>query len=945
LFMLVMFESTLVKQQQRNMSEIRNMGNKGFAIQCYRYNKWTSISSEELLPGDIVSLRSAPKTPAVTRNQAQRQPNQRQQASEPDERLAPCDLVLLSGRVICDESLLTGESVPQVKEGIDQLDMSSTFNENENLVSVINGGTKILQFIPAEKGNLTGALRPTDKGCPALVVRTGFSTTQGQLLRTILYGSKRVTANNKETGLFIAILLSFAIAASYHLYTEGSKDETKSKFKLLLECTYILTSVVPPELPIQLSLAVNTSLLALHKLGLFCTEPFRIPYAGKIDIVCFDKTGTLTQDEVVIDGVAGVGDDHAKVIPVIDLPPETTRVLAGAHALHMSDDKQLVGDPLEIRILKDINWSLKGDSCTPLVRSRENKALKIEKKYYFSSALARMSTVVSHETDENGSKYTAVIKGSAETIRARLNVVPEWYERTHKKLAKDGYRVLALGSRSLKYETRSEMVQADRDEIERNFNFRGFLVTASPLKEDTTKVINALKESSHYVTMITGDAQLTAVHVARKTDMIVDDEEKIYTLEDRPEKSDFVWRRLDEEIEYPAREFPADDLCVSGKGFTWISENLGDEFLRKLIPKIRVFARVSPRQKETIICELKAAGFHTVMCGDGTNDVGALRQSHVGVALLSQTVGEKLDKQQVYMKKQREIATYARLGQHRIDQNQQLKESFDKLMKEMEDMEGPQFVQLGDASIAAPFTSRKASPSAVLHVIKQGRCTLVTTLQMFSILALNSLISAYAQSALYLKGIKFSDGQYTLLAFLIALCFLFISRAEPLDKLSRRRPLPNIFNIYSVTTVLVQFAVHFSCLYAVVKRSEEQMPPADGPIDLESEFEKSLLNSAVYIISLSMQVNTLAVNYRGAPFMTPFMENKQLSLSLGGVGLFSLALASNMFPWISSYFSIITFPAEFSDFMTQVVLFDFFGAYSADKLLQYFFGYGSLRAL
>lgn len=772
LFMLIVFECTLVQQQLRNMSEIRKMGNRPHSINVYRNRKWRTIPSNELIPGDLVS---------ITRSQ--------------DDNLVPCDILMLRGTCIVDESMLTGESVPQMKDSLENVDnlKKELDAEGDGKLFVLFGGTKVVQHTSPTKG----AMRSPDSGCIGYVLRTGFNTSQGKLLRTILFGVKRVTENNIETFAFIIFLMIFAVTAAVYVWIKGSENPERNRYKLFLECTLILTSIIPPDLPIELSLAVNSSLLQLSKLFVFCTEPFRIPFAGKVEICCFDKTGTLTSDNLVVEGISGL-DGKKEILPIGEIPEATAQVLATCHSLAQLDDG-LVGDPLEKATLTAIDWNLsRGDTVIP--KRGKFKALKIYQRYHFSSSLKRMSVLAGYIQSYTGeAHYIATVKGAPETIMKMLTTVPPGYEEIYLEYSRRGARVLALGIKEFGKLEHQAVREMKREDVESELTFVGFVIISCPLKPDSKAVIKEIIQAAHKVVMITGDNPLTACHVARELRFT---KKPILVLTSNEEGTIWQWQGIVGDVSIPiggkksqkVREIIKEyDFCITGDGLLYL-DDMEHDYLNEVLPYVTVFARFAPKQKEYVITSLKRLGYYTLMCGDGTNDVGALKHAHVGVSILSKAplrAGVKKEKKKEELSPiapagpirnpvndaERNLSPRERALRQQRQKLQESQERMQKALKEIDD-ESMKVVKLGDASIAAPFTSKLSSINCVCQIIKQGRCTLVTTLQMFKILALNALISAYCQSVLYIDGVKFSDTQATLQGLFLASCFLFITRSK-----------------------------------------------------------------------------------------------------------------------------------------------------------------------
>ena len=197
-----------------------------------------------------------------------------------------------------------------------------------------------------------------------------------------------------------------------------------------------------------------------------------------------------------------------------------------------------------------------------------------------------------------------------------------------------------------------------------------------------------------------------------------------------------------------------------------------------IIPFIKLFSRMSKSNKIQIISDLKSSGRNPLMCGDGTNDVGALKLAKVGVTLLN------------------------------------IKESFVG-KREFLYFEEDTIIKNWDTTAVTPFISKGESIKCIKNILLTGKLALIINIQMHKIFIINSISTIYIESILALKGIKFSEYQYANLSFIISLFFLMFSKAKPLNKLNPNRPAPKIINLKNVISIIGQIIINIKNVFGI----------------------------------------------------------------------------------------------------------------------------------
>nr|XP_023026840.1 probable cation-transporting ATPase 13A3 [Leptinotarsa decemlineata] len=794
--------------------------------------KTETISTELLVPGDIMEIPSYGCT-------------------------MHCDAVLLTGTCIVNESMLTGESVPVTKTSLPRVQIS--YDPKEHGRHTLFCGTRVIQtrYFGNEK-------------VLAIVVRTGFSTAKGSLVRSILYPPPVDFRFEKDSYRFVGFLSLVAICGV--VYTVVTKIMRRvGGFQLTLEALDLITVVVPPALPAAMTVGMFYAQSRLKKKQIYCISPRSINVSGSINCVCFDKTGTLTEDGLDMQCVVPANNKHFKsaVTNVETLPYDVLLFgLVSCHSLTIID-KQIVGDPLDLKMFESTKWVMeeyevadnnKFDMIYPTVlkppKNRPNEhqnitddvEIGIIKEFPFSSNCQRMGVIIRRL---GGTHFEYYCKGSPEMLLNFINpdTVPVNFSDILESYTEEGYRVIALAHKKLKM-SYAKVQKVQREAIEKDLDFLGFIILENRLKPETTPSIQELNDADIRVIMVTGDNILTALSVAKDCDIVTanqsiisvncDDNEPpnlYYTLTSTKampsdvsiltnsasavslETIESQVHTLTNDVSQTGCSRPSMLLnnyrfAMTGKVWEVIKEHYPD-LLPRICTRGTIFARMAPEQKQQLVQELQGLGYCVAMCGDGANDCGALKAAHTGISLSD-----------------------------------------------------------AESSVASPFTSRNPNIDCVIQVIKEGRAALITSFGIFKYMASYSMCQFVTVLHLYSIESNLTDFEflYIDLAMISVFAFCFGRTETYPGKLVKETPLSSLVSLTPMLSMILQSILVVFFQEAALQHLKSE--PWYVPLNTTKDEEVACVeNYTLFTISSFQYIILVIVFSKGYPYRKSIFSN------------------------------------------------------------------------
>lgn len=915
--------TTTLIETRATMKRLREIAKFDCDVRVLRGGFWRYVDSSELVPGDVYEV------------------------TDPNLGQFPCDSILLSGDCIVNESMLTGESVPVSKtpghdETLEMLNLSASTIHADVAKHMLFSGTKIIR-----------ARRPQDDksdeaAALALVVRTGFNTTKGALVRSMLFPKPSGFKFYRDSFRYISVMAMIAgvgfIASFVNFIRLGLQWHL-----IVVRALDLITIVVPPALPATLTIGTNFALSRLKGKSIFCISPQRVNVGGKIDIMAFDKTGTLTEDGLDVLGVRCVSrpanrftdllSESATLLPggVYERDPTIDYnankailyTMATCHSLRIVDD-EFIGDPLDLKMFEWTGWQFEEGSegaatgeeeeelsLSPSVarpppgmefdideeqgtpESRRAIELGILRSFEFVSQLRRASVVVRQFGEKSGDVY---VKGAPEAMKAicKPESFPADYDELLAYYTHRGYRVIACATKHIFKLNWLKVQKMKREDVESNLDFAGFIIFENKLKETTTDIIEELQEANIRTVMCTGDNILTAISVARECSLI------------------------DRSAHCFVPHFVEGDAHTALSKLAWESVDnpiyqLDENTLKPLPP---------PAEHDSSlpydVSNLR--NYSVAVTGDVFRwiiDFASPKVLHEMLAIGQVFARMSPDEKHELIEKLQSIDYCAGFCGDGANDCGALKAADVGIS-----------LSEAEASVAAPFTSRVFDISCVPQVIREGRAALVTSFSCFKYMSLYSAIQFTSVSFLYATASNLGDFQFLYIDLLLILPIaIFMGWTGPYRELSRKRPTASLVSRKVLTPLLGQIVLTVVAQFIgwwFVRKQPWYQPPV---LDTDHSNSKNSENTTLFLLSCYQYILSAIVLSIGKPFRQSMRHNLPFVITMAVALGISTYMLFDPAPWIEDLMELTWMSPEFRIFILVLGIGAFLVSYLAERQL------------